>query len=124
MNLQQVYQWMNEIARQMPQLGKWQAKGLALFSLGVVWSEDSALTKVAEKLGNWGSADSLERRFQQWISNPWIDTTLCLKWWVCWVDVQSQSLVVQFPTSKRSGYGTDTPRERHHDRGNPSRNPE
>jgi hypothetical protein len=80
-----VYQWMTEIARHMPQLGKWQVKGLALFSLGIIWSEHSALTKVAEKLGLFGRADSLERRFQRWISNPRIDITLCLTWWIRWV---------------------------------------
>lgn len=85
MSHQQVYQWMTEIARQMPSLGKWQAKGLALFSLGVIWSERSTLTKVAEKLGHFGSADSLERRFQRWVSNPRINITVCLTWWVRWV---------------------------------------
>src|SRR5512138_3187943 len=80
-----VYQWMQEIARHMPGLGKWQVKGLALFSLGVIWTEDCALTKVSEKLATFGSADSLERRWQRWISNPRIDITLCLQWWVRWV---------------------------------------
>lgn len=80
-----VYQWMVEIARHMPHLGKWQANGLALFSLGVIWSERSGLTKVAEKLGGLGNPDSLERRFQRWISNPRLDVTLCLTWWVRWV---------------------------------------
>lgn len=85
MSQQQVYQWMAAIARQMPELGKWQVKGLALFSLGVIWAEHSALTKVAEKLGQFGTADSLERRFQRWISNPRIDLTVCLTGWVHWV---------------------------------------
>jgi hypothetical protein len=76
---------MEEIARHLPNLGKWQVKGLALFSLGVLWSEHSALTKVAEKLGLLGQADSLERRFQRWISNPRIDITVCLRGWVRWV---------------------------------------
>ncbi len=80
-----VYQWMQTIARQMPGLGKWQAKGLALFSLGVILAERSALTKVAERLGQFGGADSLERRFQRWVSNPRLDMTLCLTWWVQWV---------------------------------------
>lgn len=80
-----VYQWMDEIARHLPNLGKWQVKGLALFSLGVLWSEHSALTKVAEKLGMFGQADSLERRFQRWISNPRIDLTVCLRGWIRWV---------------------------------------
>jgi hypothetical protein len=80
-----VYQWMDEIARHLPNLGKWQVKGLALFSLGVIWSERSTLTKVAEKLGRFGQADSLERQFQRWISNPRIDITVCLTWWIRWV---------------------------------------
>jgi hypothetical protein len=58
---------------------------LALFSLGVIWSERSTLTKVAEKLGRFGQADSLERQFQRWISNPRIDITVCLRRWIRWV---------------------------------------
>lgn len=85
MSHETLYQWMNQIAYAMPCLGKWQAKGLALFSLGVVWSERSTLTKVAEKLGVFGKADSLERRFQRWVSNPRIEITVCLTWWVRWV---------------------------------------
>lgn len=80
-----VYQWMQEIARHMPGLGKWQVKGLALLSLGVIWAEHSHLTKIAEKLGEFGKADSLERRWQRWVSNPRIDMTLCWRWWVRWV---------------------------------------
>ena len=77
MSQETVYQWMEEIARHLPNLGKWQVKGLALFSLGVIWSERSTLTKVAEKLGRFG--------FQRWISNPRIDITVCLRWWIRWV---------------------------------------
>ena len=76
MSQETLYQWMHQIAQQMPCLGKWQAKGLALSSLGMIWSERSTLTKVAEKLGRFGTPDSLERRFQRWISNPRIDVCL------------------------------------------------
>jgi hypothetical protein len=85
MSQKTLYQWMQQITQQMPSLGKWQAKGLALFSLGVIWSERSTLTKVAERLGMFGQADSLERRLQRWISNPRIDITVCLTWWVRWI---------------------------------------
>jgi hypothetical protein len=85
MSQETVYQWMDEIARHLPNLGKWQVKGLALFSLGVIWSERSTLTKVAEKLGRFGHADSLERQFQRWISNPRIDMTVCWRGWIRWV---------------------------------------
>jgi hypothetical protein len=80
-----LYQWSEEIARRMPKLGKWQVTGLALFSLGVVWSERSTLTKIAEKLAQFGQPDSLERRLQRWLSNPRIDIRVCLSWWVRWV---------------------------------------
>ena len=69
----------------MPGLGKWQVKGLALFSLGVIWSERSTLTKVAEKLAVFGQADSLKRRVQRWLANPRLDITVCMRWWVRWV---------------------------------------
>lgn len=85
MSRKQVYQWMGQIAHYMPQLGHWQAEGLALFSLGVIWAERSTLTKVAEKLAGFGKPDSLERRFQRWVSNPRIDITVCMTWWVRWV---------------------------------------
>jgi hypothetical protein len=80
-----LYQWLEQIAHAMPNLGKWQAKGLALFSLGVIWSEHSTLTKVAEKLGRFGHPDSLERRFQRWVSNPRIEVLACQRAWVRWV---------------------------------------
>ena len=80
-----LYQWIEELARRFPGLGRWQVTGLALLSLGVVWSEQSTLTKVAEKLGQFGKADSLERRFQRWVSNPRLEVTVCLRWWIRWV---------------------------------------
>lgn len=80
-----LYQWMVEIAHWLPELGKWQIKGLALFSLGVIGAEHSALTKVAEKLGAVGKADSLERRFQRWLSNPRIDMEACWRGWIRWM---------------------------------------
>lgn len=80
-----LYQWIDELARRFPDLGKWQVTGLGLLSLGVVWSEHSCLTKIAEKLGQFGNPDSLERRFQRWVNNPRIEVTLCLRWWVRWV---------------------------------------
>jgi hypothetical protein len=80
----QVYQWVNQIAERMP-LGKWQAFGLALFSLGVVWSEHSWLSKVAEQLWWVGKADTVERRFQRWVANPRIDLEACCRAWSKWL---------------------------------------
>jgi hypothetical protein len=85
MSQQQVYQWRAEIARHMPHLGSWQVRGLALLSLGVIWAERSTLTKIAEKLASLGKPDSLERRFQRWISNYRIAIDECQRAWVRWV---------------------------------------
>ena len=85
MSQKQVYQWMTQIARYMPDLGYWQRQGLALFSLGVIWAERSTLTKIAEKLAMFGKPDSLERRFQRWISNRRIEIGGCQRAWVRWV---------------------------------------
>lgn len=84
MTMKEVYQLCEEIRQWLP-LKKWQAMGLALFSLGVVLSERSTLSKVAEKLWFAGRADSLERRFQRWIANPRIDIRMCCQSWVRWV---------------------------------------
>lgn len=80
----QVYQWYQQIAERMP-LGKWQAYGLALFSLGIVWSEHSWLSKIAERLWWAGKADTVERRLQRWIANPRIQMEPCCRAWSKWV---------------------------------------
>jgi hypothetical protein len=84
MTMKKVYQLFKEIRQWLP-LKKWQAMGLALFSIGVVVSERSTLSKVAEKLWFAGRVDSLERRFQRWIANPRIDVKVCCQAWVRWV---------------------------------------
>lgn len=84
MTIKEVYQLFEEIREWLP-LKKWQAMGLALFSIGIVLSERSTLSKVAEKLWFAGRADSLERRFQRWIANPRIEVSTCCQAWVRWV---------------------------------------
>lgn len=85
MNLQQLYQWQEQVATTFSGLGAWQAKGLALFSVGVVLAERCTLSKVAEKLGQVGKADTLERRLQRWLSNPRIDDASMSESWIGWV---------------------------------------
>ena len=84
MNPKQVYQWYDEIRKWLP-LGKWQALGLAIFSMGVVLSERSTLSKIAEKLWMIGQVGSVERRLQRWLANPRIDIRRCCEHWVRWV---------------------------------------
>lgn len=82
--IQQVYQWYKVIREQMP-LGVWQAKGAALFSLGVVWSEHNWVSKVAEHLGRFGRIESMERRLQRWLDNERIDVQVNCGAWSRWV---------------------------------------
>ena len=82
MNSQQLYQWIEQVANDFPVLGKWQAKGLALFSAGVVLAERCTLSKVAEKLLLVGKPDSLERRLQRWIANPRLDQKAMSRCWI------------------------------------------
>jgi hypothetical protein len=56
-----------------------------MFSIGVVLSERSTLTKIAEKLWMFGQADSIERRLQRWIANGRIVIEACCRMWSKWV---------------------------------------
>lgn len=76
---------MEEIQRRFAHLGKWQARGLALFSYGVVQAEHSWLSKIAERLPEWGSPVAVERRLQRWLDNPRLSLELCWKAWVSWL---------------------------------------
>jgi hypothetical protein len=84
MDQEQVYQWMETLSRRLP-LGKWQSLTLAGFSLGVMEGEKCQLSRVAERLGLWGKADSVERRLQRWLDNERIDVAACQAAWVKWV---------------------------------------
>jgi hypothetical protein len=90
MNSQQLYQWNEQVARDFPVLGKWQAKGLAVFSAGVVLAERCTLSKVAEKLPMLGKADSLERRLQRWVANPRLDMGMMSR---CWIEAVVRQMV-------------------------------
>lgn len=84
MNPEQVYQWYEQIRQRLP-LSRWQARGLAILSLGIVWSERSTLSKIAEKLWRFGQVESVERRLQRWIANPRIVVEACCRMWARWV---------------------------------------
>jgi hypothetical protein len=80
-----LYQWIREIRHRFSHLGKWQAVGLAVFSYGVVQAEHSHLSKIAERLPQWGSPIAVERRLQRWLSNPRLWLELCFQAWVKWL---------------------------------------
>lgn len=82
-----LYQWSQEIARQVPCLSKPQAFVLAAFSLGIALSRRCNLGIVAEALACLGKADTVERRLQRFLSNERLLCEECswfLARWVLW----------------------------------------
>lgn len=102
MNSPEVYGWYEQIRKQLPMLGKWQALSLAWFSLGIVLAERCTFSKVAEKLPALGKADTVERRLQRWVANPRLVIQELMVEWVRWVRscVSSKRLVLLVDETK------------------------
>lgn len=82
---QTLYHWCRCVAKQFPKLSQPQAWVLAGFSLAVALARRCALPAAAEALPGWGKPDSLERRWQRFLSNPhldWSDGCTALARWV------------------------------------------
>ena len=85
MNLNLLYQWMTRIDQEFSPLTKWQARGLALFSYGMVLARHCQVSRVAEELGMVGRMPSVERRLRRWLANQRIDVQQCCQVWSSWV---------------------------------------
>ncbi len=70
---QTLYHWCRCVSKQFPTLSKPQAWVLAAFSFAVALSRRCALPAAAEALPGWGKPDSLERRWQRFLSNSHVD---------------------------------------------------
>jgi hypothetical protein len=75
---------------------------LAIFSLGVVVAGHCAANKVAEHMGWLGKVDSLERRFQRFLSNSRISIETCCRMWSAWIisKLSADSLVLLVDETK------------------------
>lgn len=85
MNLKLLYQWTETVRCHFPNLKKWQAVGLALFSVGVVLAGHSQVSHVAEALAALGPIPGLERRLRRWLANPSLRVDDCCQAWIGWV---------------------------------------
>lgn len=85
MNLGQVYQWRDEIARHFRRLSQPQVFNLAAASLGVMAARDCRLAVVAEALNVLGKAETVERRLRRLLDNQDLDRESCQKAWARWV---------------------------------------
>ena len=81
----ELYQWMSEIIRNLPSLGKWQGLNLALFSVGVMLSERTSVEDVSKWLWEFGSRDSVEKRLKRFLSNSGLAWAELQVEWVRWV---------------------------------------
>jgi hypothetical protein len=87
--------WSTKISSRFPHLSQPQARGLALFSLGLALARRCALAATAEALAVWGKPDTVERRLQRFLSNARIDWAVSAQALAAWVlAVFSDRLVV------------------------------
>jgi hypothetical protein len=102
MSLSELYQWTAQIEGVFSTMGVWQARGLALYSYGIIQARQSAPSKVAEYLSEVGKMDSQQRRLERWLANPrigWQEGCQCWADWVlgCW---QGEQLVLLVDETK------------------------
>jgi len=84
-SLAQVYHWQGRIREYFPKLGYWQTLNMALYSLGMVVARHSAPSRVAEKLGVMGKADTVQRRLERFLDNHEVCWWECCRYWARWV---------------------------------------
>lgn len=85
MNSPTVYQLSQEIEQHLPSLGKWQALGLALLCVGMAVADSSQAGRVAERLVEWGSVNTVKQRLKRWLRNDRVQVTRACEEWVSWV---------------------------------------
>ena len=85
MNSPLLYLWEEQISKVFPQLGRWQAWTLALFSYGMIQAKSCRLITIAQMLTGVAEASSMERRLQRWLANDRIELEAVYAGWVGWV---------------------------------------
>ena len=97
MNQELLYQWTGQIGEHLG-VEKRQAKRLALFSYGVVWSERCTLSKVGERVAGMLGVrmGSIERRLQRTLGDKKLQSKHLQEAWAAWVlrSVDSRTLVI------------------------------
>src|SRR5574341_529592 len=85
MSLEELYHWQRVVRRAFGFLGCWQVLGLALYSYGVVLARHCAPSRVSEKLGLVGKADTVQRRLERFLHNGRIAWQRGCQAWSGWV---------------------------------------
>jgi hypothetical protein len=74
-----------EIERNLPSLGAWQALGLALMVVGLVSEGRSQLSRIAEGIAEAGSYNTVRQRLKRWLSNPRLQVSRVCEEWISWL---------------------------------------
>jgi hypothetical protein len=85
MNSDLLYQWMRQIDKAFPDLGRWQKLGLGLLSYGMILAESCTLSRIARGLSQGRMTETMERRLQRWLSNPRLVMATLFPCWIHWV---------------------------------------
>jgi len=85
MNSLLLYQWNEVIAKQFPEMGRWQKRTLASLSYGITLAENCRLRVIAKRLTGKADASSMERQLQRWMANERIVMRVIFKWWITWI---------------------------------------
>jgi hypothetical protein len=85
MSQAELYQWMSEILRHLPSIGKWQGLNVALFSVGVMLAEHTSVSHVSKWLWAFGERSSIEKRLKRYLRNTRLAWECLQIEWVRWV---------------------------------------
>ena len=92
-----LYQWTEEIRKNMPHLSKPQSKALAAFSVGIAKEKGRGLSAAAKKLPFAGNPAAVERRIQRFIASDRIDhaeSCRAMAKWVIWNMLEDKPVVL------------------------------
>jgi len=68
-------EWETEVERLLPEVGRWQQRALALFSLGIASVRHCSLAQVAAGVPEAATVPSVTRRFERLVANQNLDVT-------------------------------------------------
>src|SRR5258708_40075917 len=77
-----------EIEENLPSLGGWQGRGLAVLVFGLMALGQAQLSKIAEGVPEEGSYNTVRQRVKRWVSNREIPLEAVGYEWVRWVWIQ------------------------------------
>jgi hypothetical protein len=101
----ELYHWLNYMRQCFRHLKFWQATVIGLYSYGIVQARHCAPSRVAEKLGLVGKADSLQRRLERYLANDRICWQSCSRAWARWVLIRyhGERLILLVDETKLGG---------------------